>query len=802
MLPPALSTALAAVVWALFAILGSASPARADEPTVEPPQVPGPTLIPPQVQVFPEVPYPLGIDRGAQNVVVELILDEAGLPTRVQVLSGEEPFAGLVLEAAWQSRFTPATEGGTPVPVQIPMTWEFPEPPVNVTGVVRRRGDRHPVSNVVLVVGDRATTTDADGRFQLRNVAPGDHAIRIPDPTIRLPDTLVSLEPGEQIDLDLWVLEEAWTHEAVGVYRRTRGPALRRTLTHEDIAASPGAMGDPVRALQNVPAVSRTPLDTGWLLVRGGNPDDTGLFLDGVRIPLLYHLGGFTSVLHPEMIEALHFYPGAPPARNSRAISGAAALESRRMAGDARAMAGVNTAWAHAFAEFPLGEKAGLAASVRRSYLDAVLAAAIGEEESRIAPRFWDAQVRVDTPHYGLLAAGISDSADAPVAGGDTAVFTQRALQIQGRVEGETAVGHWSVLPWMVFHTQDVQAPLRREHIVDLFPGLRLELDSEPWPRTRLLAGVEAERHDYRIERDSDRRSAPFGHVDPYAEVAFGDRVRARLGLRLDTLLVSGQIPRVGFSPRGDLRWQVSPKWALVAEGSRLHQPPPSVYLVGFPDGPYLQLEHSTGATAGLRWASGPLAVDLDAWARQTENLTGVEADGSLGQFEGIAYGVETAWRGVWSRTRLQFLYQFTRSRIREEPGDWFGPTLYDQPHRVNAVAMHRLPGDWSLAARWRISSGFPVGEGTLAFDILTQQEVEVEVTRGDRTAPYHALDIRVAKQFTWKAWRLDATLDMQNVYGRRVPEPAINGIDETIIAYGFGLPFLPIFGIEAVFWP
>jgi len=106
---------------------------------------------------------------------------------------------------------------------------------------------------------------------------------------------------------------------------------------------------------------------------------------------------------------------------------------------------------------------------------------------------------------------------------------------------------------------------------------------------------------------------------------------------------------------------------------------------------------------------------------------------------------------------------------------------------------------EWAHDSAFRF---FPVEEDTTAFDILTQQEVEVEITRGGRTVPYHALDVRVAKQFTWKAWRLGATLDVQNVYGRRVPEPAINGIDETIIAYGFGLPFLPIFGLEAVFWP
>jgi len=130
--------ALAAMAWAFFASLCSALPAHAEEPPTGQLPAPDPALVAPQILVFPEVPYPPGIDRGAQRVVVDLILDETGHPTRVDLVSGEEPFAGLVVEAASKATFTPATEGGVPVSVQIPMTWEFPEPPVNVAGVVRR----------------------------------------------------------------------------------------------------------------------------------------------------------------------------------------------------------------------------------------------------------------------------------------------------------------------------------------------------------------------------------------------------------------------------------------------------------------------------------------------------------------------------------------------------------------------------------------------------------------------------------------------------------------------------------------
>ena len=59
-----------------------------------------------------------------------------------------------------------------------------------------------------------------------------------------------------------------------------------------------------------------------------------------------------------------------------------------------------------------------------------------------------------------------------------------------------------------------------------------------------------------------------------------------------------------------------------------------------------------------------------------------------------------------------------------------------------------------------------------------------------------------VRKTFEWKRWHLDVYVDVQNVYNRRVPEPTISGINEKGSVYAFGLPILPIFGIDAIIWP
>jgi hypothetical protein len=53
-----------------------------------------------------------------------------------------------------------------------------------------------------------------------------------------------------------------------------------------------------------------------------------------------------------------------------------------------------------------------------------------------------------------------------------------------------------------------------------------------------------------------------------------------------------------------------------------------------------------------------------------------------------------------------------------------------------------------------------------------------------------------------YRRWRLEYYLDLQNVYNRRVPEPVITGLADVYesYSYGFGLPVLPIFGVEGIF--
>ena len=96
-----------------------------------------------------------------------------------------------------------------------------------------------------------------------------------------------------------------------------------------------------MRAVTIEPGLVRTPLDAGWLLVRGGAPEDTGLFIDGVRVPLVYHLGGFTSAIHPSLVSQVEFVPSGFPVRYGDATAGVVNLRTRKVGEELRASASV-----------------------------------------------------------------------------------------------------------------------------------------------------------------------------------------------------------------------------------------------------------------------------------------------------------------------------------------------------------------------------------------------------------------------------------------------------------------------------
>lgn len=695
-------------------------------------------------------------------------------------------------------RFLPAVFQEQPIAVPATLELVGPEPPVTLTLQLRLRGDGGPIPGMQLGIGDQLVTSDGEGRAAFRNVT-GPVDVRVLDLRYRV------VKPSFEVDepnQDLWLAsEEGW--ELVARYSADGDRPGVQVITKEEIALAPGTAGDPIRALANRPGLVRTPFESGFLLVRGGDPGHTGVFLEGVRIPLLYHLGGFTSIIHPEFTERVEFWPGATPARYGRSLAGVANVVPRKLGKKRQLVAGANLIFAHAFLEVPT-RHGGFAVSFRRSYLDGVLSAVVGPQRARIAPRFWDVNARLAGNNYSITFLGLSDSIDAPSGNGtDVVSIGQTAGQLQARFKIPVRQLELEISPWLASWRRGVDGSGEPQGTVEFFPGLRAELTGKN-KFFRWAAGAEGEYRTYRIQQGNNTRSAPAQLVDPYLEGRVGGALQLDAGVRLETLFVDGQLPRAEFSPRGSLRWRATDWLTLNAEASRSHRPPNPVLLVGLPDGVYLDLERADAIAGGVQLNRGPFQLELNGWSRWMRHLAGFEQDGSLGSLFGRAAGFESQAVFEIPSLSVRAIYQYTRSTRWEDPGSQLerNVTPWDQPHRIQLMALGQLPRNWGISGRFRYNSGFPSPRRqTDAYDILTDEVITLRPTDG-RLKPYAALDVKITHRFLLRTWRLDVYLDLQNVTNARTLEPIVTGFEDSNPAYARGLPILPVFGVDGAFWP
>jgi hypothetical protein len=119
----------------------------------------------------------------------------------------------------------------------------------------------------------------------------------------------------------------------------------------------PGAFGDAFRAIEALPGV--TPIASGlpYFFIRGAPPGNTGYFIDGVRVPGLFHLGVGPAVLYPALLERVDLYKGAYPVSFGRFAGGVLAAETVGNSERARADWTFRLFDAGALVEVPFGQR-------------------------------------------------------------------------------------------------------------------------------------------------------------------------------------------------------------------------------------------------------------------------------------------------------------------------------------------------------------------------------------------------------------------------------------------------------------
>ncbi|HMG22626.1 MAG TPA: carboxypeptidase regulatory-like domain-containing protein, partial [Kofleriaceae bacterium] len=257
-----------------------------------------------------------------------------------------------------------------------------------VTGAVIDAASGQPVAGALVTVGDGEATTDDQGRFRVAEVAFGRLDVVVIADGYRA--YFGSARIGALPAIRLEAVDGA--SEVIRISGRPpSGPPLH--LDTAAVRSQPGAGNDVLRALQSLPGVARTPFGLGGLALRGTAPRDTKVYLDDIEVPLLYHFGGIASFLPTGAVDEVTLEPGGASVRYGRGLGGVAVVTSRTgRADDWRAGGEVSLIHAGALAEGPGPLNGSWLVGARRSYFDAIIAAA--QVDLVLVPRYGDAQLR------------------------------------------------------------------------------------------------------------------------------------------------------------------------------------------------------------------------------------------------------------------------------------------------------------------------------------------------------------------------------------------------------------------------
>ncbi|MFO0684756.1 MAG: TonB family protein [Sandaracinus sp.] len=429
------------------------------------PQPPTPQLTrAPDLVRFVEAPYPEAErERGADAaVLLEITIDETGHVREASVTeSGGEAFDAAALEAVRAFEFTPAEIDGAPSAIRIAYRYTFhlaveesPVAPSSLRGIVRARGDGHPLAGITLEARaetesePHVTTSDAEGHFVLEGLPAGTIALTLRGEAIPEVQTSETLGEGETLEVayDLTLPAPAEPGESGDDLEIVVvAPPLRRTAVSTEVRADearvvPGTSGDVLRVVESLPGVARSAAGAGQLVVWGASPEDTRVYVDGVRVPRLYHEGGLRSVVHSGLVRSIELVPGGYGASYGRGLGGLVAVGTELPHEDGvHGQAQVDVLDASALLRGSTGDfSAGIAARV--SLVDLYAARLFGSDVSAFVPipRYRDGQARLrfelgSGEHLDVVGLLGSDqyTRGVPSADPGSVVNDRRALDFQ-----------------------------------------------------------------------------------------------------------------------------------------------------------------------------------------------------------------------------------------------------------------------------------------------------------------------------------------------------------------------------------
>jgi hypothetical protein len=184
-------------------------------------------------------------------------------------------------------------------------------------------GSGDQLEDVVLIAED-GTRLESEGDGLVSGwLTPGSHTLTAVAPGYLKASFRVQIERGVELTMEYRLEPDLDSPRYYTLVESKREVAVSKTTLQDDeIHTVAGSRGDPFAVVKSLPGASQVAGFLPYVVVRGAAPGNTGYYLDGVRVPLLFHVAIGPSVVHPYFIDAVDFYPGGAPVRLGRYTNG------------------------------------------------------------------------------------------------------------------------------------------------------------------------------------------------------------------------------------------------------------------------------------------------------------------------------------------------------------------------------------------------------------------------------------------------------------------------------------------------
>jgi len=716
---------------------------------------------------------------------------------------------------------------------------------VSVTGILLEKGTRKPLSevNIFLLPAKLKATTDSEGKFVFPIVKNDKFQIIVNNTGyFKFQKTFSRTSQP----LKLYIEKEYYdVFETVVTGTGIKKDITKKTLSQKDFLKAPGAQEDPVKAVQNLPGVANQSFSSK-IVVQGSAPDDTRYTLGGHEIPLVFHLGGLTSVVSPTAIDSVEFLSAGYGPEYGRALGGIINLNTRTPKVDRwHGEAFLDITKTGILAEGPINERSSLLISGRISYFGTILkkiAETKDEFSVTSAPEFKDLYLKYNykiskSEDFSLdgilsedtLAFIVKESVDPNFEGNITnntnffRIIPSYSKIINDKNNYKLSLGYGddkikfnigdryfdldtTTLSQRFLWENKKSKKLTQYYGIDsLYRKYRTQIRL---PNVNTQGGIRTAGGEETIAdiKGSYWESAIFfRNIYKYSDKwTFSPNARVEYFSSVKTFYL---MPRLSvtysLNNSTDLNFAFGQYYQAPQNGEGTEEFGNPDLLSERSDHYYLSIikDFRGGASNGAQLDLGVFYKNLDNLIIQT---TEKRSDGTpiRNTNNGTGKVLGAQLQTSYKKGAYTFLasYTYLNSTRRDNSSIQY-PSQFDQTHNLNLIGVLEK-SRWSYSTRLRFVSGAPY---TPVIGSIYSSDRDIYLpTRGEfyskRFENFIQLDFRIDRKFVYRSWLLSVYLDIQNITNNKNGQGISYNFDYSKSEASAGIPIFPTIGLRGEF--